>query len=230
METPSKNHLGLAVIVAGLFFLEPAGAAATPEPLLKLNLSVSNYAHVDSAELVAAEGQVTRIYANTGVSIVWIDDPSFSENTDKDLPCRRRADFDLRILRRAGTLGSNRKALGLAPEFGGSYQWAYVFYDRIEGLFAQQVSKAVERNVSRWATPAQVLACVMAHEVGHLLGLGHFPTGIMSADWSATELLDASYEILLFSRQQAEVIRTKVRTRRQEVSESCTAFPSAEPL
>jgi hypothetical protein len=229
MDTPSKNYLCLAVIVAGLFLLESASVAAASEPALKLTLSVSNYAHVDSAILVAAKRQVKRIYGNAGVSIVWIDDPLLPENADKDLPCRRLADFGLRILARAGALGPNSKTFGLAPAFGSSYQWAYVFYDRIEGLFVQQVATAVERKVSRWATPAQVLACVMAHEVGHMLGLGHFPTGIMRADWSATELLDAAYGILFFSGPQAEVTRTKVRTRRQEVLESCTA-PPAQPL
>src|ERR1051325_7907081 len=136
MDTPSKNCLNLAVIVAALFCLESARLAAAPEPVLKLTLSVSNYAHVDSTVLVAAERQLMRIYRNAGVAIVWIDDPLLPENADEDLPCRRRADFDLRVLARAGTLGANSKAFALAPEFDRSYQWAYVFYDRIEGLFA----------------------------------------------------------------------------------------------
>ncbi len=194
--------------------------------ILQLTLSVSNYAHVDPQILLSAEKEVTRIYGNTGVSIVWID-PPVPENTNTDSPCYRTADFDVNIRPKAGALGPKSNTFGSAPEVGSDSHVAYVFYDRIESLFAQQTAAAMERRVSRWAKPDQILASVMAHEVGHLLGLAHSPSGIMRADWRANELLVASYGRLLFTPQDAEVIRTEVR-RRSAMSLLCP--PSIERL
>src|SRR5215470_13508773 len=204
------NRIVVIVIVVSLL---PASLDATAEPLVKLTLSVSNYANVDSAILLAAEREVTRIYGNTGVSIVWIDGPPVLENTNTDSPFCRTADFEINIRPRAGSLGSKSNAFGSVPEVGSDRHLAYVFYDRIESLFAQQIAAAMERTISRWAKPDQILASVMAHEVGHLLGLAHSPSGIMRADWRANELLAASYGGLLFTPQETEVIRAEVRRR-----------------
>jgi hypothetical protein len=216
------NRIVVIVIVVSLL---PASLAAAAEPLLKLTLNVSNYANVDSAILLAAEREVTRIYSDTRVSIMWIDDPLVPENTNMDSPCSRTADFDINIRPRAGSLGSKSNAFGSAPEVGSDRHLAYVFYDRIENLFAQQIATAMERNLSRWTKPDQILASVMVHEVGHLLGLAHSPSGIMRADWRANELLAASYGRLLFTPQEAELIRAEVRRRSEEMLESCAAFP-----
>ena len=201
------------VVIVFAVSLLPASLHAAAEPLLKLTLAVSNYAHVDPKTLASAEKEVTRIYGNGGVSIVWTDDPSVLKDTNTDSPCYRAADFDISILPLAGALGRNSHTFGSAPDVGSDSHLAYVFYDRIETLFARQIATAFEREVGRWAMPEQILASVMAHEVGHLLGLAHSPSGIMRADWRANELLAASYGTLLFTLQEAEVIRTEVRRR-----------------
>jgi hypothetical protein len=63
-----------------------------------------------------------------------------------------------------------------------------------------------------------ILACVIAHEIGHLL-LGpnsHSPTGIMMGIWSPGVLRGAGWGRLRFTPQQAELIRGDVLARSGE--------------
>jgi predicted HD phosphohydrolase len=90
-------------------------------------------------------------------------------------------------------------------------------------------SKAADR--SGGALPAEILACVIAHEIGHLL-LGpnsHSPTGIMKAKWSADELRGAGWGRLLFTPQQAELIRAEVRARSGEQRALVAQRPASQP-
>lgn len=54
---------------------------------------------------------------------------------------------------------------------------------------------------------AVVLGCVMAHEIGHLAGLEHRPSGIMKAGFGRHEILDAEADHLNFSREDAKMLR-----------------------
>jgi hypothetical protein len=58
---------------------------------------------------------------------------------------------------------------------------SYVYYDRVTA-FSENTGSL--RDVT--------LAYVMAHEIGHLLGLGHRPNGIMTAGFTARDLNNAA--------------------------------------
>ena len=76
---------------------------------------------------------------------------------------------------------------------------AYVFYRRVRA------------EAERYAvSSASVLACAMAHELGHLLlpGRGHSPDGMMRARWSRDEFQRADQGRLRFSSEQIDMLRS----------------------
>ena len=74
--------------------------------------------------------------------------------------------------------------------------------------------------MDRHVSMGQVLGFVIAHEVGHLLlnQQVHSPHGIMRGEWSFLDFRDMTCGMLLFTPQQAEFLRSDVRSRntRQE--------------
>jgi len=117
---------------------------------------------------------------------------------------------DLKILppSMAARVTSGRDELGFAlpSAKAGSASAAWLFYQRVEHLAE-----------SKDAGQAQILGHAMAHEIGHVL-LGpnrHSNRGIMRANWDRGVLQEAARGQLLFTREQAAVMRAEVRVRAQ---------------
>jgi hypothetical protein len=58
-----------------------------------------------------------------------------------------------------------------------------------------------------------VLACVMAHEIGHLMGLKHGLSGIMKAEFEPRDMLQAAMSQLDFNTEEARVLRALAESR-----------------
>lgn len=86
----------------------------------------------------------------------------------------------------SGVLGTINRENGLV----------YVFYSRIEN---SKIADIPHRSA--------LLAAVMVHETGHLLGLAHSLAGIMRAEFRAVDVHEALLSRLAFSPDEADQLR-----------------------
>lgn len=208
--------LGIAL---GLDLLGVLSRAGFADPLPATNtdsrpgitVRVYDYARVSPGEKKRAEEEASRVLRTAGVETVWVDCPTSPAEAQDYPACEPPLGamaVDLKILSQsmAARVQSGREQLGFAlpSTKAGSASAAWVFYHRVEYL-AQ----------SKDADQGQILGHAIAHEVGHLL-LGpdrHSEKGIMRANWDRKTLQEAGRGQLLFTRQQAELVRTEVRVR-----------------
>jgi predicted Zn-dependent protease len=229
-----------SVITTAAVVLNLASAAVAREtrPHLTITIHVYNYAEVPSQTLIQAEQITEAIFRKTAVEIQWLGSPLDSANKQENSSDRKSfhsSDIQLNILPRpmSESFGPSRD-LGFALGVGPNPEVAYVFYDRAERLARQQIAEKRLRETStgiaeRRAEMGQILGNIVAHELGHLLGLCSHPrTGIMRADWNLTDLQDIACGYFLFTSEQGEVIRAEVsrRIQPQKASDQQASAPN----
>ena len=111
--------------------------------------------------------------------------------------------------------GVPNNVMGLAPGTGPDRRIVYIFDTNVEARFWRLVGAHGSGRMDRQVSMAQLLGHAIPHELGHLLlnQQLHSAHGIMRGGWGVTEMRDAAYETLLFTPQQAEVLRAEVRRR-----------------
>jgi hypothetical protein len=167
MATGRSFTASLALIV----LLTAGRPLAAQDDLTAIVLDVHNYAKVPPSLLTDAEREASRVYAATGVRIVW--------RHDRAQPAARR--FDVLLLcdeMSAQKIKREGIAEGVLGVAGHSARRAYVF-----------VGRALEHSI-RSGNPSLVLGRVLAHEIGHLLlaERGHSRRGIMRSKLEVSSL------------------------------------------
>jgi hypothetical protein len=189
------SALVLAVGLAGL--VRPA--AADPRPLLRIVLHVYDDESIPPNVVSRAKAEMTRIYRNAGIDVVWTKQAS--SVVTLSILSREITDELIVATTALGATPSTREYRGLL---------AYVFYNRVERV-ARTYLNTSRRRGNYDIDNVIVLACAMAHEIGHLLlPYGHSATGLMRADWDAQDLRLARRGQLKFTAEQAELIRARL--------------------
>jgi hypothetical protein len=166
---------------------------------LSVVLHLSSAAGAPPSIVAAAQTELVRLYRDIGVTIEW--SPGEMRGAAPD-----RIHVILIPYETGGLQRSARTVLGAAMRTPQGTKVAYVFYRRVEAEAAEYV-----------VSPAFVLACAIAHEVGHLLlpgGLqsgGHSSTGLMRPHWNRDDFIRAGRGQLRFDDDQAMQIRDQPR-------------------
>jgi hypothetical protein len=166
---------------------------------------VINYTAATPATMAKAEYKADQILGEAGLHVIWLDCPRAQSAGITTDPCEqplKPTEIVLRVLSDHRRRGVQDDAFGFAvpPVL------ASVYYGHSVGLAR---SEGVEFEVST------ILACVIAHEIGHLL-LGsnsHSDTGIMQGEWGRKQVRQLMWGNLHFTPQQSKLIRVEGQMR-----------------
>ena len=157
-----------------------------------LVLQLSNFSGAPPVVVQQAQQEVTRVYSAIGVPLAWTE--------PGDAPADRQPVIRIVLLPyETGDLRRSEKTvMGAATRTAGGNLIAYVFYRRVQ-------VEADRYDVST----SLVLACAIAHELGHLLlpAASHAPAGLMRACWSRDEFHRAEQGQLKFLPDEIARIR-----------------------
>jgi hypothetical protein len=157
---------------------------------LALVLHLHNLAGAPPAVVDRAAAELTRVYSDLGIRADWYP---VDHQPDADVVQVVLLPTEAGVLRREADT-----VMGAALRTPAGTRVVYIFYQRVR-------AEAERYDVST----ALVLACAMAHELGHLLlpGRGHSADGLMRPCWTREDFRRADQGLLRFSREQATLVR-----------------------
>jgi hypothetical protein len=210
----------ITILTATVGYADGTAAITEPEPLA-ITVRVRDTAQVPEDVLVQAQGDVTRIYRQASVDLLWATPESLCAESDAAqhtlltvalLSSEQAARIDS---------GVTTDRMGFAArDTAGGGRVAYVLYDRIDVL----------AEANGW-DPARILAMVMAHEIGHLLlpYAAHSLDGVMREDWTNEDIQHAQRNLLFFSATERDLLRSRILTLRGErrYTSLCWGHPSS---
>ena len=180
------------LVATGIGQRREAGAFE-PNPIISINVEDPN--GLAGPGLVRAEELASEIYQQAGVTLRWtIDETTLADRT-----------LTL-VLTTSAALPSGfaSDAMGVAPSPGDGTRGttAYIFIDKVMAFASSH------RIAAKY-----VLACALAHEIGHLLlpPNAHRPDGIMRDSWHPALFPPRTPGVVGFPPEQARLLRLRAR-------------------
>ena len=192
----SRNRCGLFTLclLVGMAIAARDAEADEPNPVIAIRIEIGKA--LNGVNLPRAQQLATKIYEQAGVTLDWTGRPTTPNRT-------------LTILLTTTATappGLIPESMGVAPSPGDGSRGttAYVFMDRVMSF------------VDTYRVVAEyVLACALAHEIGHLLlpPNAHVPNGIMRGNWHPALFPPKAPGVIGFPPEQARLLRLRVHSR-----------------
>jgi len=171
------------MVIAVTLTVARVADAAEPGQLPVIHLEMDNDAEVPAPILKRSQDEVTRIFADAGFGVEWTETgPRFTVQM---------------VTRARGYPSAASTTMGVAARTPAG-AIAQIFFNQVQDL-----ARTYRVDVSR------LLACVVAHEIGHLLlpRMPHSVTGLMKADWDSDLVREAAAGSLTFTGAQIKKLR-----------------------
>jgi hypothetical protein len=204
-----NGKLLMALLILATSGLYRMAAPSKSEAPVDLTVSVFNDAGVSPVVLLAAKNRATAILARAGFTLNWVDcgahEPDKLTDRATDSQCSAINYPEHLSIRLAGTLNNvthtSRETFGQAYlDASGRGSYATIYVERLTNSSATEIVRT-----------GDLLGCVAAHELGHLL-LGrnsHAPFGLMAALWQPAELQSAAKGNFYFTESEGERMRAR---------------------
>ena len=191
-----------AVLALGLIALPDVAAQ---EPDITIDLRVLVHATLNRAELDRARETATAVLATGGMRGNWRECTSGACESAESAPLHSVTVLLLPIAKLNGDdiCGeATRDALTRDPTV---LVYVRSIRDRVRTIHRSSTGRSQPTLLT--LQPGHLAGIAIAHEVGHALGLGHAPSGVMKAQLGIDDFLEWRRSGLAFSRIEASNLR-----------------------
>lgn len=199
-------------------------AAPAMESELRITVRLRNYANVPNAILMEAERTATWIFQEAGIVTDWLDCSVRSGQPGLASFCEAAvgpAELSIKVLpsEMIRHVGLHHATLGVALLPVESSEEKFATDAFVCSSCVKDMAMARGKDLERESLKSAILGSVIAHELGHLLGVrDHSTFGLMHTPWNEQELVMAQQGRLLFTSTEKRTIQVQVRMRQMAAS------------